>query len=203
MQHPSPSTPSPLQQTERYLANGAIEEYEIFEDYVVTHGNHLIDNPKYKLFDLAYRNHGLLVTLLHDPILSKPEGYGLRKRLEQFQQNQLDRTHKAYRKLMTPTIAKTMKRKLQPPLPKQPTSSNQIRHPTPNSVVLLRPGHPKNCYICHNPFHQKRQCPSYRCYYCRKTQPGHTSNECPQINSQPDYQDGHDYNPDGNLNGEQ
>jgi hypothetical protein len=43
----------------------------------------------------------------------------------------------------------------------------------------IQTGNTRRCFICNNPSHSKINCPSYRCTYCRETNPGHSTNSCP------------------------
>ena len=86
----------------------------------------------------------------------------------------------------------------------------------------MRPEIPQlfRCQRCRSTRHQKRDCPKYKCLKCFKRKPGHYTHKCPT------YDDGnsrenpidveeyaqsisidsdeynHDYDPDGNLDGE-
>ena len=65
------------------------------------------------------------------------------------------------------------------------------------------------CHQCQSIRHQKQNCPRYQCLRCLKFSSGHYTHECPNNEEQQsednlinaDYNN-HDYDPDGNLDGE-
>ena len=244
MQRNSPVTPPPLyadSDTERRVNEGILNEYDVFVNYVYTHGNYLISEPKFQIFDFAFHNHRILASIVRDLQTTYVRNNDIFHRLKQLQKANRNRTDQAYRRLMTPYIKQQMKRqhlsreqdsppsrqatslsKSPSPSPTQPiaSTSNQPKQdspppmkiiplprspsplPTPPTRFSPRQSRQRKCYKCHASSHQLRYCPKYRCSNCRKTQPGHTSRNCPDMVYHPDQydQDYHDdYDPDDNL----
>jgi Zinc knuckle len=90
---------------------------------------------------------------------------------------------------------------------------NEIISPrsSPTSTLTTRRNQSLNrCRRCRRTGHQKRDCPRYQCLRCLQHRPGHYTHECPNNNEgsrenpididENDYY--HDYDPDGNLDGE-
>src|SRR5277367_1259929 len=97
----------------------------------------------------------------------------------------------------------TPMRVLTPPISLLPQTATTSSTTNNNNITRTNPR--RRCYKCHQTSHTKCFCPRYRCQNCRRLQPGHLTNNCPNqpMTNDHEYNFGHDYDPNGNLNGEQ
>src|SRR5277367_1347565 len=194
--------------------------------YASTHGAYLLQNSQYQIFDITYENSQNLNYILTEftiPIATR--NIRAIRRLRSIQISNLREANRAYDRLLAdhPRLLQRIHQEHYPGQHDSPTpmrilspptslSSSQIEIdtiiPTTNTNVITnvitRTNRRRRCYKCNQTSHIKQDCPRYRCMNCRRLQPGHLTNNCPDIPlNDHEYDLGHDYDPDGNLNGEQ
>ena len=193
-----------------------LHEFDVLQNYAYTHGNYLLNNSQFKIFDNAYDNTRALAKSVKDLQSTQQRQKEALQRLEGLLLANNRRARKAYNKIATPYLKQRMRihrrtnqqdtpppMEIIPPPTSIATTSNRPAITTTRQTPRIRQ-QPK-CYKCHQSSHQIRNCPKYFCYNCRKTQPGHLTRDCPDRNPTPDPRDGYyndDYDHDGNLGGE-
>ena len=204
------------------MNSGILHEFDLLKNYAYTHGNYLLDNSLFQIFDTTYETSQTLDSILRQfTTPTATQNQEAIQRLRRLQKSNFRQANKAYERLITPYLRQRMNQEHWPnqqdsPTPMRILSPPSRRTPTPYPSAPIpstsrlqttteRPRRQKNCYKCHQPFHNKRHCPKYRCQNCRRTEPGHLTHECPKIPSfdPQEYDYSYDYDPDGNLNGEQ
>ena len=191
--------------------------------YASTHRAYLLQDSQYQIFDITYENSQNLNYILTEftiPIATQ----NIRAicRLRSVQISNLREANRAYDRLLSnhPRLLQRIHQEHYPgqrdsPTPMRiltpPTSmsssiplQNDTVVPTTSTNTLTRPNLRRRCHKCNQTSHIKRDCPRYRCMNCRRLRPGHLTNNCPDLPlNDHEYDFGHDYDPDGNLNGEQ
>jgi len=213
------STPPP-----QYIDDATdISRFHDLIAYASTHGVYLLQDSQYQLFDITYENSRNLNSILVQftiPIATR--NVRAIRRLRSIQISNLRIANRAYDRVLSdhPRLLQRMyqehypgqrdsptpMRILTPPTSMSSSISPQIDTitPTTSTNIRTRPNQRRRCHKCNQTSHIKQDCPRYRCMNCRRLQPGHLTNNCPDIPlNDHEYDLGHDYDPDGNLNGEQ
>ena len=215
-------TPPPLYSnstTDTLIYDGNLNEYDVLRNYAHTHGNYLLTDSQFKLFEIAHTNNQTLISILLEcNYVTSPQNLHIIRRLQTLQQYNQERTQEYYRQIITPQLTQRLHRQRNPnqqdtPSPMtvlspssslSPVFSPPIASTSTMTVQTGRIRRQRRCYKCHQPFHNRIHCPIYRCQHCRKTRPGHLTRDCPTLpildQLDQDYLD--DYDPDGNLDGE-
>ena len=195
-----------------------ISRFDNLLTYASTRGTYLLEDSLFKIFEMSYSNSQTLNLSLSEmttPIAA--QNIRATRRLRSLQILNLQLANETYRQIVTPHV---LQRIHQEHYPGQRDSPSPMRISTPPQSITRRytPSIPtaqpptrtranlhRRCHKCRSFSHLKRHCPQYRCLTCRNLQPGHLTNECPNqpMTSDHEYDFGHDYDPDGNLNGEQ
>src|SRR5271168_3256251 len=191
--------------------------------YASTHGAYLLQDSQYQIFDITYENSQNLNYILTEftiPITT--QNIRAIRRLRFIHISNLREANRAYDRLLSnhPRLLQRIHQEHYPgqrdsPTPMRvltpPTSisssiplQNEFIAPTTSTNIPTRPNQRRRCHKCNQTSHIKRDCPRYRCMNCRRLQPGHLTNNCPDLPlNDHEYDFGHDNDPDGNLNGEQ
>jgi hypothetical protein len=192
--------------------------------YASTHGTYLLQDSQYQLFAFAWENDSILCRTLTDfTIPFANANVRAVRRLRSLQIINLRQANRAYDHVIEahPHLLERMQ---------QPHYSGQRDSPSPMRILSPPPFPPsrrdtivattntnqitrtnqrqrprQRCFKCHQTSHIRQDCPRYRCMNCHRLRPGHLTNNCPDqtMSADHEYDFGHDYDPDDNLNGEQ
>jgi len=201
-----------------YINPTDISRFDDLLAYASTRGVYLLQDSQFQLFEMSYSNSQTLnLSLSEMSIPVAIQNIRAIRRLRSLQILNLQLANEAYGRIVTPHV---LRRIHQENYPGQRDSPSPMRISTPPRSITRRypPSNPtsqptnrtrnnprQRCHKCRSFSHLKRHCPQYRCLTCRNLQPGHLTNECPNqpMTSDYGYDFSHDYDPDGNLNGEQ
>ena len=50
----------------QYLSAGTLHKFDVLQNYVYMHGNYLLTEPKFQLFDITYGNSKAIETTIQD-----------------------------------------------------------------------------------------------------------------------------------------
>jgi hypothetical protein len=182
-------------------------------NYAYDRGNYLLDDPLFRLFEATYTTSNTLDSVLQElTIPTSDQNIKAIRKLRGLQRVNYRQTLTAYERIISPRLLVRIRQPnrsgrqdspiLRVSTPPRfntpvPSSSQTHSHPNPNNRQ-------RRCYKCRQTTHEKCHCPRYRCPHCRHLQPGHFPRFCPDkpISDSLDYDYHHDYDPDGNLNGE-
>jgi hypothetical protein len=218
-----PSTPPPPHFEESQT--NMITKFNNLLTYASTRGTYLLQDSQFRMFETTYETSHTLNSILLQ--FTTPTAFQNAHAIRQLRSLQIclfRQAQTAYERLVTPRLLQRINRNhypeqrnspspmriLTPPIslsPRFAPSNPPTRHTTSFTRTTnngTRNNPLRRCFKCHQTSHTKRDCPRYRCMSCRQLQPGHLTNNCPNQFSgyhEQDFND--DYDPDGNLNGEQ
>lgn len=216
------SSPPPPQYNE---PTNLLTKFNTLLAYASTHGTYLLQDSQYRIFETTFENSQTINSILLQfttPIAVR--NVQAIRRLRTLQISNFRLACAAYERLVTPHLLQQINqdhypgqrdspppmRILTPPRSNSPRFAGPVRSTIPNVSTtrtrnnITRINLQQHCFKCRSTSHVKRHCPRYRCQHCRHLQPGHLARNCPNLPlSDQEYDLGHDYDPDGNLNGEQ
>ena len=205
-------------ETDQILETALEKDFETLQTYAYNYGNYLLDDPLYRSFELAHTNSRILISIL----LEFTTHFANRnieaiKRLRTLQRTNLRLATNAYERLISPHLRLRMYQQrantsqdspilriLTPPRSNTPVPPENILSTSRTQNNRRNTPRQRRCYKCRQTTHEKRHCPYYRCPHCRHLQPGHIARYCPEKPSSDSWEQDyyHDYDPDGNLDGE-
>jgi hypothetical protein len=195
-----------------------ISRFDDLIAYASTHGPYLLQDSQFQLFDTTYENSQTLNAVLSQftiPIAT--QNIQAIRQLRSLQISNLRQANRAYDRLnnLHPHLLQRIHQEhysgqRDTPSPMRittpPTSPPPIPISNNNSTRTnqRRRNQHRQCFTCQQTSHVRRNCPRYRCQNCHHFQPGHLTRDCPELSIiDHEYDFGHDYDPDNNLNGEQ
>ena len=195
-----------------------ISRFDDLQTYAHTYGTYLLQISQYRMFEMAYSNSQTLNLSLSQftvPIANR--NIEAIRRLRSLQILNLRLANDTYDRVVTPHLLLRINQEHHPERLDSPTPMRILSPPGPtnsrslspfveiNPVITNRINQRRRCYKCRSHSHVKRHCPRYRCQTCRRLQPGHLTHDCPDqpMTNDHEYDFGHDFDPDSNLNGEQ
>lgn len=209
-------SPPPYQQNHPNTLE-VMREFNTLQRYVNNHNRTLLQRPDYQTFDTNWNTAKLLEKARRKLRTIITETETILNCLEQREEFLLHKTKQAFDSIHTPEIHQRMYQghSSSSPIPTtSPTPEISERNQTnnrqrtiPNTRTIRQNRITRRCHLCQSQSHLKRDCPRYRCQRCFQSQPGHYTHECANdedTRRSPSYNDyDNDYDPDGNLDGEQ
>src|SRR5271155_3704057 len=191
-------TPPPLYSdstTDQLIDNGNLNEYDVLQNYTHTHGNYLLTDSLFKLFETSHINNQTLISIIREcNFVTSPQNLHIIRCLQLLQQYNQEQTQEYYQQIITLQLTQRLYRHhnlnqqdspspitiLSPPFPLSPSPSFSPPIASTSNVIIptRRSRQQRKCYKCHQPFHNRIHCPSYRCQHYRKTRPGHLTRDC-------------------------
>ena len=93
-------TPPPLYadtRTDQLIDNGDLNEFDVLQNYAHSHGNYLLTDSQFKMFEIAHINDQTLTSNIQEfNLTTSPQNLHILRRLQQLQQYNQEQTHESY-----------------------------------------------------------------------------------------------------------
>src|SRR5271155_4783428 len=115
--------------TDTLIYNGNLNEYDILQNYAHTHGNYLLTDSLFKLFETAHINNQILISIIREcNFTTSPQNLHIIRCLQQLQQYNQERTQEYYQQIITPQLTRRLYRQ---------TYLTQHQQDTPSPMTIL------------------------------------------------------------------